>query len=108
MTNDEIMDTFKDIPALRNVLLKANKGGFFNLIEDFTKKSIHLYMKRFGSIAYAQAISEDEFTKQLMDCMEHLIAKDRNCRELFTKITDADEQNAIAAVVSTMMLDYCN
>lgn len=107
MTNDEILDVFKDIPSLRNVLIKANNGGFFNLIQEFINKSIYLYMKRFGNVQYANSISEDEFIKQIIDCMAHLIKEDKNCKELFTKITDADEQNAIAAVVSTMMLDYC-
>ena len=38
MTNDEILDVFKDIPSLRNVLIKANNGGFFNLIQEFINK----------------------------------------------------------------------
>lgn len=105
MTNDEILDKFADIPALRNVLIKANNGGFFNLIQEFIQKSVSLYMKRFGNIKYARSIDEDEFTKQIMDCMEHLIKEDAHCRKLFTNITEADEQNAIAAVVSFMMLD---
>lgn len=72
--------------ALYYILAKAKKNGIYECIGRFATKVITLYTKRFGYKDYAESISEDEFTEQLIDCIEHVGSSDEDGKKIkFTK-----------------------
>jgi hypothetical protein len=60
-------------------------------------------MKRFGNKQYATSIPEEEFTNQLLDCVNHLIAVDEGTKKLFEAIPDEKDQSLIVASISAIM-----
>lgn len=89
---------------LYECLAKTKKAGTYELIGPFAEKSIHLYMKRFGDINYATSISEDEFTIQLLDCINHIVSTDINAKKLFESLESEEEQSLIVGTISALMI----
>lgn len=87
-----------------NAMAKAKNGGVYDLLGDITSKVINLYMKRFGNKEYATSIPEIEFTEQLLDCVNHLIAVDKNAKNFFNVINEEKDQMIIIASMSTIMI----
>jgi hypothetical protein len=90
--------------ALYYILAKAKENGIYECIGRFATKVITLYTKRFGYKDYAESISEDEFTEQLIDCIEHVGSSDEDGKKIFEVFTDEIEQCFIGAVISNLML----
>lgn len=89
---------------LYNSLAKARDGGVYDLLKNITNRSINLYMERFGDKEYAKSIPEQEFTEQLIDCINHLVATDNDTKKFFEVINEENDQNVIIASISAMMI----
>lgn len=89
---------------LYKTLAKAKSEGVYDLLGKVSTKVINLYMKRFGTKEYASSIDENEFIKQLIDCVNHLNATDEDTKKFFEKIQSEDEQSIIIASISALML----
>ena len=88
---------------LYGTLAKIRDKGVFAELGNTTSKTINLYMKRFGNKQYATSIPEEEFTNQLLDCVNHLIAVDEGTKKLFEAIPDEKDQSLIVASISAIM-----
>ena len=95
----------EDQQFIQEILIKLQKAGTFELLKPFASHVIHLYTKRFGNIQYAKSISEEEFIKQLLDCVNHIVAVDVNAQKLFNSFANEDEQSAILALISIVMFE---
>ncbi len=90
--------------AIYYILAKAKENGIYECIGRFARKVITLYTKRFGFKDYAESISEEEFTEQLVDCIEHVGSSDEDGKKIFEVFTDEIEQCFIGAVISNLMI----
>lgn len=90
---------------LYKCLAKMKNAGTYNLIAPFTSQTIELYMKRFGNKEYAKSISEEEFTEQLLDCINHIVAIDKNAKKLFDSLESEEERVFIIATISGIMIE---
>ena len=98
---NENMDTET---ALYYILAKAKDNEIYDSIGRFTTKVMNLYMKRFGLKDYATSIPEEEFSEQLVDCIEHLAITDEDGKKIFNVFTDQVEQCFIGAMISNIMI----
>lgn len=89
---------------LYECLAKTQKAGTYKEIGPFAESVINLYMKRFGDATYAKSISEEEFTVQLIDCIEHIVSVNENAKKLFDSLDSEDDQNLIVAMISNIMI----
>jgi hypothetical protein len=89
---------------LYECLAKTKEAGTYDFISPLAEQSINLYMKRFGDKEYAQSIPEEEFTEQLLDCVEHIVSSDENAKKLFESLESEEDQSLIIAVISGLMI----
>ena len=102
---EKIHENMDSETALYYVLAKAKENNIYECIGRFASKVITLYTKRFGFKDYATSIPEEEFTNQLIDCIEHLAYSDEDGKKIFDVFTDQVEQCFIGAVISGIMLE---
>ena len=98
---DENVDVEK---SMYLVLDKAGKNGIKENLTSLSTKTIVLYRKRFGCKDYAESIPEEEFTGQLIDCVEHLAKTDDECKQIFDIFNTEFEQSLIIAMISGIMM----
>ena len=89
---------------LYKCLAKTKNAGTYDLIAPFATQAIELYAKRFGNAEYAKSIPEEEFTEQLLDCVNHIVAVDEDAKKLFDSLESEEEQSFIIAAVSGVMI----
>lgn len=90
--------------ALYTLLGKAKKEDVLKNITGLAEKCINLYIKRFGYADYAKSIPEDDFHSELIDCVEHLVATDKECAKIFEVFKTEEEQSLIIAAISGIMI----
>lgn len=90
--------------ALYTLLGKAKKEGILKNISGLAEKCINLYTKRFGYMDYAKSIPENDFYSELIDCVEHLAATDKECAKIFEVFKTEEEQSLIVATISGIMI----
>lgn len=98
------MNTEDPEATLYRILDKAKKNDLYENFQTLATNSLNLYMKRFGTKEYALSIPEEEFSEQLIDCVNHLVKTTESGKELFKVFNTAEEQNFIVAMISGIMI----